>query len=199
MAEVLAAEDLAARRGGRVVLAGLSLTAGAGEAVLLLGPNGAGKSTLLRVLAGLLRPAAGRVLWDGDDILADRAAHGLRTRWLGHLDAIKPALTPREDLSFWARLLGGEPDPALEAMGLSALADLPCRTLSAGQRRRLALARLGLGDAPLWLLDEPTLGLDSASVERLGALLAAHRESGGIVLAATHLPLPLPGARILSL
>nr|WP_245216029.1 heme ABC exporter ATP-binding protein CcmA [Pararoseomonas baculiformis] len=195
----MAAEDLAARRGGRVVFAGLSLQAAPGEALLLLGPNGAGKSTLLRVLAGLLRPAAGRVAWDGEDVALDAAAHGARTRYLGHQDAIKPALTPREDLGFWARLRGGDPDAALAALGLSALAGLPCRTLSAGQRRRLALARLALGDAPLWLLDEPTLGLDSVSVGRLGALLAGHRARGGIVLAATHLPLPLPGARELGL
>ena len=196
---MLAAEDLAARRGGRVVFAGLSLRAAPGDALLLLGPNGAGKSTLLRVLAGLLRPAAGRLLWEGEDIAADAAAHGARTRYLGHQDAIKPALTPAEDLSFWAGLRGGEPVAALAALGLSALAGLPCRTLSAGQRRRLALARLVLGDAPLWLLDEPTLGLDTASVARLGTLLAGHRARGGIVLAATHLPLPLPGAREVAL
>ena len=192
---MLAATELAARRGGRVVFAGLSLAAAPGEALLLLGPNGAGKSTLLRVLAGLLRPAAGQVAWDGEDVAADAPAHGDRTRYLGHQDAIKPSLTPREDLDFWARLRGGDPDAALDALGLSALAGLPCRILSAGQRRRLALARLVLGEAPLWLLDEPTLGLDTASVARLGTLLAAHRARGGIVLAATHLPLPLPGAR----
>jgi heme exporter protein A len=199
MAGVLAADDLAARRGGRVVFAGLSLRVAPGEALLLLGPNGTGKSTLLRVLAGLLRPAAGRVTWDGAELAEDAAAHGARSRYLGHLDAIKPALTPREDLAFWARLRGGDPDAALAALGLSALAGLPCRTLSAGQRRRLALARLTLGDAPIWLLDEPTLGLDLASVARLGGLLAAHRARGGIVLAATHLPLPLLDARELTL
>jgi len=196
---VLAARDLAVRRGGRAVLAGLSFAVAPGEAVLLLGPNGAGKSTLLRALAGLLRPAAGAVLWEGEDVAPDAAAHGARTRYLGHHDAIKPALTPREDLAFWARLRGGDPEAALAALGLAALARLPCRTLSAGQRRRLALARLTLGDAPLWLLDEPTLGLDAASVNRLGGLLATHRARGGLVLAATHLPLPLPGARELRL
>ncbi|MFH5924777.1 heme ABC exporter ATP-binding protein CcmA [Roseomonas xinghualingensis] len=199
MAGVLAADDLAARRGGRVVFAGLSLRAAPGDALLLLGANGAGKSTLLRLLAGLLRPVAGRVTWDGEDVAQDTAAHGARIRYLGHQDAIKSALTPHEDLTFWARLRGGDPHAALEALGLLALSELPCRTLSAGQRRRLALARLTLGDAPLWLLDEPTLGLDSASVARLGRLLAAHRARGGIVLAATHLPLPLPDARELAL
>ncbi|WWT13467.1 heme ABC exporter ATP-binding protein CcmA [Pararoseomonas sp. SCSIO 73927] len=191
--------DLAARRGGRVVFAGLSFSAAPGDALLLLGPNGAGKSTLLRALAGLLRPAEGQVTWEGENVASDPAAHGARTRYLGHQDAIKPAVTPMEDLRFWSRLRGGDPEAALAAVGLSPLAALPCRTLSAGQRRRLALARLTLGDAPLWLLDEPTLGLDAASVERLGGLLAAHRARGGIVLAATHLPLPLPGARELRL
>ncbi|MFC7736399.1 heme ABC exporter ATP-binding protein CcmA [Roseomonas sp. GCM10028921] len=196
---MLATEGLAIRRGGRVVFSDLSLRTRPGEALLLLGPNGAGKSTLLRALAGLLRPAAGRVLWDGEDVADDSAAHGARTRYLGHQDAIKPALTPREDLAFWARLRGGEPEATLAALGLSALAGLPCRSLSAGQRRRLALARLALGEAPLWLLDEPTLGLDSASIARLGALLASHRARGGIVLAATHLPLPLPNAQEVAL
>ncbi|WP_426956677.1 heme ABC exporter ATP-binding protein CcmA [Muricoccus radiodurans] len=196
---MLEGRDLAARRGGRVVFAGLTLAAGAGEALLLTGPNGAGKSTLLRILAGLLRPAAGAVAWDGEGIADDPAGHARRTRWLGHQDAIKPALTPREDLAFWSRLHGGDPAAALDGMGLLPLADLPCRTLSAGQRRRLALARLTLGGAPLWLLDEPTLGLDSASVDRLGAALAAHRARGGLILAATHLPLPLPDARTVSL
>lgn len=196
---MLAARDLAARRGERVVFAGLSLDAAPGEALLLLGANGAGKTTLLRLLAGLLRPEAGAVEWDGEDVAADRVGHARRTRWLGSLDAIKPALTPREDLGFWARLHGGDPTAALAATGLSALADLPCRVLSAGQRRRLALARLTLGDAALWLLDEPTLGLDAASVARLGGAFAAHRARGGIVVAATHLELPLPESRALAL
>lgn len=196
---MLSARDLAARRGGRIVFAGLSLDAAPGEALLLLGANGAGKTTLLRLLAGLLRPVAGTVTWDGEDVAADRTAHAARTRWLGSADAIKPALTPREDLAFWSRLHGGKPGDALASMGLTALSDLPCRVLSAGQRRRLALARLTLGDAPLWLLDEPTLGLDTASVARLGEAFAAHRARGGIVIAATHLDLPLPDARTATL
>lgn len=196
---VLAAHDLAARRGGRVVFAGLAFVVSPGEAVVLLGANGAGKTTLLRVLAGLLRPVEGAVTWDGEDVAGDRPAHARRVRWLGNLDAVKPAISPREDLRFWASLHGGDPAAALRAMGLEALADLPCRTLSAGQRRRLALARLTLGDAAVWLLDEPTLGLDAASVARLGAAFAAHRARGGVVVAATHLDLPLPGARAVTL
>ena len=152
--------------------------------MLLVGPNGSGKSTLLRVLAGLGRIEDGVVTWKGEDALADRAAHGGRVAYVGHLDAVKPGLTARENLGSGA----GE---ALEAVGLSALADQPVRFFSAGQKRRLALARLVARSAPIWLLDEPTLGLDSASVARFGVMLARHRSAGGVVLAATHLPLPM--------
>jgi heme exporter protein A len=204
---MLQAQGLTCLRGERVVFADLSFTVASGEAVLLMGANGAGKSSLLRVLAGLIAPLEGQLLWDGAEALADRAAHARRLRYIGHGDALKPALSAAENLAFYARLWGGEVPPALAALGLSELADLPARVLSSGQKRRLALARLALAmpapgsppAAPLWLLDEPTVGLDAASVERLGALLAAHRAAGGMVLAATHLPLPLPGARELRL
>ncbi|NOG70267.1 heme ABC exporter ATP-binding protein CcmA [Roseicella sp. DB1501] len=200
---MLEARDLACLRGERAVFAGLSFRLAPGDALLLVGANGAGKSTLLRLLAGLLRPAAGTVLWEGADALADRAAHAARLRYLSHQDALKPALTARENLAFFARLWGGEAAAALAALDLLPLADLPARVLSAGQKRRLALARLALAPlrqpAPLWLLDEPTVGLDAASVGRLGDLLARHRTGGGMVLAATHLPLPLPDARELRL
>lgn len=204
---MLEARDLACLRGERVVFAGLSFRLVPGGALLLVGANGAGKSSLLRLLAGLLRPAAGLLLWQGADALADRPAHAARLRYLAHQDALKPALTVRENLGLFARLWGGEVEPALAALDLLPLAELPARVLSSGQKRRLALARLALGlpaaggppGAPLWLLDEPTVGLDAASVGRLGALLARHRAAGGMVLAATHLPLPLPGAGELAL
>lgn len=196
---VLQARDLACIRGDRAVFAGLSFALPAGAALLLTGANGAGKSTLLRILAGLLPPAEGAVLWRGADTAADPAAHAARLRYLSHQDALKPALTVAENLAFFARLRGGEVSPALAALGLDALAELPARVLSSGQKRRLALARLALAPAPLWLLDEPTTGLDAASVERLRPLLAAHRAAGGIVVAATHIPLPLDGARELRL
>ncbi|RAI59521.1 heme ABC exporter ATP-binding protein CcmA [Roseicella frigidaeris] len=200
---MLEAQELACLRGERAVFAGLSFRLAPGEALLLVGANGAGKSSLLRLLAGLLRPAAGTVLWDGADTFADRAAHAARLRYLSHQDALKPALTARENLAFFAQLWGGETATALAALDLLPLADLPARVLSSGQKRRLALARLALAPlrqpAPLWLLDEPTVGLDAASVTRLGGLLARHRATGGMVLAATHLPLPLPGARELRL
>jgi len=196
---MLEARDLGCWRGERAVFSGLSFTVAPGDAVVLTGPNGAGKSSLLRLLAGLLLPAEGRLLWAGEDALADRAGHARRLRYLGHGDALKPALTAAENLAFHARLWGGEVSPALAALGLAELAALPARVLSSGQRRRLALARLALAPAALWLLDEPTVGLDAASVDRLGGLLAAHRARGGMVLAATHLPLPLPEARELRL
>ena len=197
---MLEARDLACLRGERAVFAGVSFRVAPGAALLLTGANGAGKSSLLRLLAGLLRPAAGALLWEGGDALADRAEHARRLRYLSPQDALKPALTARESLGFAARLHGGgDPDAALDALGLLPLAELPVRLLSTGQRRRLALARLALAPAPLWLLDEPTLGLDAASVSRLGGLLARHRERGGAVVAATHLPLPMPDAAELRL
>jgi heme exporter protein A len=191
---MLEGQELACWRGERAVFAGLSFTLPPGGALLLTGPNGAGKSSLLRLLAGLIPAAEGRLLWQGEDALLDRIAHARRLRYLGHGDALKPSLTARENLDFYARLWGGAVAPALATLGLAELADLPARVLSSGQKRRLALARLALAPVPIWLLDEPTVGLDNASVERLGALLAAHRAAGGGVIAATHLPLPLPGA-----
>lgn len=193
------AQELACWRAERPAFDCVSFAIGQGDALLLKGANGAGKSSLLRVLAGLLPRAAGRLLWDGADALADLPAHGARLRYLGHQDALKPSLSAAENLAFYARLHGGDVGEALEALHLGALADLPARVLSSGQKRRLALARLALGQAPLWLLDEPSVGLDAASVETLGPLFARHRAAGGMVIAATHLPLPLPDARELRL
>ncbi len=191
---MLEGQELACWRGERAVFAGLSFRLEAGGALLLTGPNGAGKSSVLRLLAGLIPAAEGRLLWDGQDALADRVAHARRLRYLGHGDALKPSFTAAENLGFYARIWGGEVAPALAALGLADLADLPARVLSSGQKRRLALARLALAPAALWLLDEPTVGLDAASVERLAGLFEAHRARGGMVMAATHLPLPLPGS-----
>ncbi len=192
MPDGLQAEDLAAIRGERLVFAGISFALPRGGALLLEGPNGSGKSTLLRVLAGLGRAEAGVVRWQGEDALADRTGHAARVAYLGHQDAVKPGLGVAENLAF----SGGRAEvaAALERVGLARLAELPARMLSAGQKRRLALARLALSAAPIWLLDEPTLGLDVASVGLLGGLFAEHRGRGGVIVAATHLPLPLPGA-----
>ncbi len=196
---MLRAESLAVFRGERLVFRDLDFSLVAGQALVLAGPNGSGKSTLLRLLAGLVRPIAGRLLWQGEDALADLAEHAARVAYVGHQDAVKPGLTAAENLRFAARLAGGAVVDALAAVGLGDLADLPARMLSAGQKRRLALARLALTQAPLWLLDEPTLGLDTASIGRFGALLADHRARGGMVVAATHVPLPLDGTTELRL
>ncbi|MCQ4159842.1 heme ABC exporter ATP-binding protein CcmA [Roseomonas sp. GC11] len=192
---MLEAKDIGVLRGERVVFTGLSLSISPGEAILLTGANGAGKSTLLRVLAGLVPVAEGEILWHGAPALADRVAHAARLRYLAHAEALKPGLTAAENLLFWSRRWGGDIAAALAAVDLSALAELPARLLSAGQKRRLALARLALAPVPLWLLDEPSVGLDAASIARFGTLLAAHRARGGAVVAATHVPLPLPDAR----
>jgi heme exporter protein A len=196
---VLRAEGLTAIRGERVVFHDVSFALHAGGALILSGRNGSGKSTLLRLLAGLARPDAGRLLWDDADALADRTEHGARVALLGHQDALKPGLTAAENLAFAARLSGRQIRDALAGMGLEDLAELPARMLSAGQKRRLALARVSLTAATLWLLDEPTLGLDDAAVERLAVLLARHRDTGGMVVAATHVSLPLQAAETLRL
>jgi heme exporter protein A len=196
---VLQASGLAAVRGERLVFRDLDFTVPVGGALLLTGPNGSGKSTLLRMLAGLLHPAGGTLTWDGADALADLPMHARRVAYVGHLDAVKPGLTAAENLRFAARLAGAAVPAALEAVGLEELAELPARMLSAGQRRRLALARLALSHVPLWLLDEPTLGLDAASVGRFGGMVATHRNAGGMVVAATHLPLPMAEAAELAL
>ncbi len=198
----LAVRGLACRRGGRPVLAGLGFSLGPGAALLLRGPNGSGKSTLMRCLAGLLPAAAGEILWDGTPITADPEGHRRRLRYLGHQEGVKPQLTVAENLRFAAALAGrahADPKSALAALGLAPLAGLPARILSAGQRRRLALARLVAAPAPLWLLDEPLAGLDDAAQALFAAVLAAHRASGGTVVLSVHGVLALPDARTLDL
>jgi heme exporter protein A len=201
----LRAEGLACRRGERLVFAGLSFRVPPGGALVLTGSNGSGKTSLLRVAAGLLAPAAGRLHWGDWPIDGDIAAHRARLHYVGHQDAVKSALTPRETLSFWVALHGaagarpGAVDCALDALGLDDAADWPCRWLSAGQRRRLALARLLAAPAPLWLLDEPTSTLDGNGRKRIENIIAAHRAGGGSVLLSTHSTVALPGSQNLVL
>ena len=198
------ASDLICLRGERLVFAGLGFALSEGDALLLVGPNGSGKSSLLRLMALLLRPLRGEFRWRGEAVAEDPDSHRARLRYVGHLDGVKPVLTCHESLAFWASL-DGAPEPerrtaaALERVGLERLAGVPGRYLSAGQKRRLNLARLLLLPAPLWLLDEPTNGLDAAAIARLEAALAEHRAGGGIVVASTHTPLALPGAATLHL
>ena len=201
---VFKGEGLACERGERLVFAGLSFAVDRGGVLVLTGPNGSGKSSLLRLMAGLLKPADGLLSWDGQAVSDDPEAHRRRLHYLGHLEAVKPVLTPIENLAFWAAIKGGGVDrasllDALDRFGLKALADMPSRYLSAGQRRRLALARLLAAPGDLWLLDEPTVGLDSASVERLAAEIEAARARGLAVVLATHLDLPLKDIQRLEL
>jgi heme exporter protein A len=188
---------LVCRRGERFVFAELDFDLVPGGVLLLRGPNGSGKSSLLRVMSGLLRPAAGALAWDGVSIDSDPERHRRRLAFLGHLDAVKPALTAAENLAFWCGPAAVE--RALDCFGIARLARLPARLLSAGQRRRLALGRVVGGPAPLWLLDEPTNGLDSEAEAMFAAALAAHRASGGMAVMALHGGTVPPGATVLSL
>jgi heme exporter protein A len=186
--------DLGCVRGDRAVFAGLDFALEPGGALVLTGPNGSGKSSLLRVLSGLLPPAAGDLRWAGRPVADDPEAHRAHLHYQGHHEALKPELTAAENLGFWAGLHGGGAAAvadALERFELDGLAEEPVRLLSAGQRRRLSLARVLASPAPLWLLDEPSVGLDRRAVRRLVAEIEAHRAAGGLVVLATHQPLGL--------
>jgi len=186
----LSAEELAVERGGRLLFEGLSFRLATGEALSLTGPNGAGKTSLLRCLAGLLRPAAGAVAFGG---LPPREARATGLHWLGSQDGLKGSRAAGEELRFWSAWAGGAPDgAALEAVGLQAAARTSVRRLSAGQRRRLALARLLAPRRPLWLLDEPLAPLDAQWRAWAGELMRAHVAGGGLLVAAVHDPLPFP-------
>jgi heme exporter protein A len=198
----LVAEKLCARRGGRILFAGLSFAVEAGEALLVTGPNGAGKTTLLRTLAGFLAPETGQIRLEGG---APEATIGEQCHYVGHANAVKPGLTVAENAAFWGGFLGAGDDPpdglpdrldaALASFGLEALRDIPAGYLSAGQRRRAGLVRLALAQRPIWLLDEPTASLDQAGQEVLATAANAHLAAGGLVIAATHLPLAFDRAR----
>jgi heme exporter protein A len=195
----LNAVDLACHRGGRDVFAGINLSLGAGQALAITGRNGAGKSSLLRIVAGLIRSAGGRLWLEGGDpelSIAEQA------HYLGHQDPVKPSLSVLENLQFWAVFLGGgsvKLHEALDGVGLGGIAGLPAAYLSAGQRRRLSIARLLAVKRPIWLLDEPASALDSAAQQRLGEFMQSHLDAGGLILAATHAPLAVGGAQELPL
>jgi heme exporter protein A len=199
--------ELTCMRGGRLVFSGVDFSVMAGHALVLTGPNGAGKSSLLRMIAGLVHPLAGRLVLDGGDA---ELSIGEQAHYVGHLDPLKPALTVMENLAFWADFLNGAGAGAagapstgtaedaaahlrqgLAAVGLADLAALPAGYLSAGQRRRLSLARILVVPRPIWLLDEPTTALDALSQDRLRGRMHEHLDRGGIVVAATHGPLGL--------
>jgi heme exporter protein A len=198
----LIAEDLIIDRGGRLVIDGLSFAVPRGETLVLSGANGAGKTTLLRTIAGYLRLAGGTIRLEGGDrelTIAEQA------HVVGHTNAVKPSLTVYENAAFWSAYLNAQTahrsrvETALRHFGLDELAEFPAAYLSAGQRRRLGLARLLVAERPLWLLDEPTVSLDVASSERLVAAINDHTRAGGLAIVATHLPLALERARTLEL
>ncbi|MET3579196.1 heme exporter protein A [Mesorhizobium robiniae] len=194
----LIAEKLGGERGGETVFSGIDFALEKGQALIVTGPNGVGKSTLLRVVAGLLPVAAGRVLIEGGG--EDFPSVASACHYLGHQNAMKTALTVMENLRFWRDFSGADflsAEQALETVGLDGIGHLPFGYLSTGQRRRAAIAKLLVSRRPLWLLDEPTAGLDKASEERFAVLMRKHLGDGGIVVAATHLPLGIEGAKAL--
>ncbi|GLU26257.1 heme ABC exporter ATP-binding protein CcmA [Brucella sp. NBRC 12950] len=195
----LGAENLAGERGGETIFAGLSFEVSSGEALIVTGPNGSGKSTLLRIICGLLAPEAGKI-----ELLEDRAALPVRAacHYLGHQNAMKPALSVRENLMFWQKFNGSarfDIDEALEAVDLPGVEHLPFGYLSTGQKRRVSIAKLLISHRPLWIVDEPTAGLDKASEARFAELMRDHMGEGGMVIAATHIPLGLEGVRTLDM
>ncbi len=195
----LSAKGVTCTRGGQLVFSGLDFQVDSGRALAVTGPNGAGKTSLLRLLAGLLRPSAGQLTLTGgepDATLAEQA------HYLGHQDALKPALTVGENLAFWTAYLAGDGAGVVDGLsqwGLAGLRSMPAGYLSAGQRRRLSLCRLAAVHRPLWLLDEPTAALDAAAQQNLGRVMQRHLDGGGIIVAATHGPLPIEGATELRL
>lgn len=203
----LIGRNLTCARGDAVVFTGLDFDVARGGIVIARGANGSGKTSLLRLAAGYLAPSAGEIRRDGTPVPDDPERHRTSLHYVGHLDAVKPALSVAGNLAFWSGVLtvnaGARPRPnvgrALDRMGLAELADTPARYLSAGQRRRLALARLVASPRPLWLLDEPTASLDAAGMETLLDLVSDHRSSGGMVLAAVHGPFAVDDAATIRL
>ena len=189
----LVGENLTCERGERVVFKGLDFSVDAGELLVLKGPNGAGKTSLLRLIAGLIEPANGHIALDGGQ---PDLSIGQQSHLVAHQSAVKPSLTVRENLSFWSDFLGGgDIEASLDAFALRPLADFSAALLSAGQLRRLTLSRLGLVPRVLWLLDEPTVGLDANSTDSLRAAMQAQLERGGMIIATTHVDLGMRKAR----
>ena len=201
---VLELSNLACRRGGRLLFSGLDLSLTEGGAALVTGPNGSGKSSFLRVIAGLIQPLQGQIHWEGQN--AQKFSDNFRSalRYVGHSDGLQPVLSVLENLKYWSQIYGSSQDleklnHGLEAVGLFDLSELPARVLSAGQRRRLALAKAIATDGRIWLLDEPTVALDRQSINRIETAISEFRASGGIVIASTNAPLNLSDCKVLNI
>ena len=202
---IFSVENLTCVRGGRTVFAGLGFTLETGGVLMLVGPNGSGKSSLLRLMAGLLKPAAGNLKWDREEIYEDPEIHSGRLHYVGHLDAVKPALSVFENVSFWSSLMNGCSEngestiKALNTFGLGHLEKVPGRFLSTGQKKRVNLARILASPAPLWLLDEPTAALDKETIISLEAAINHHCTAGGMVVISTHSDIKLPEHQVIDL
>ncbi|MEM7269386.1 MAG: heme ABC exporter ATP-binding protein CcmA [Pseudomonadota bacterium] len=188
----LSAIGMVVERGGRLVLSAPDFTVEAGQTAVLRGPNGAGKSTLLRALAALVPLASGDARLNDVSLASDGEDFAAHVAYAGHLDAVKPALTVRENLESWAAIYGASVGDGLARFALDHIADLPAGFCSAGQKRRLGLSRLTVMGRPLWLLDEPTVSLDAASVALFSDLVRDHCAGGGVAIAATHVDIGLP-------
>ncbi len=202
-AAVLSLDAIAFERDDNLLFSGVSVALEAGDILQVEGPNGAGKTTLLRIIATALNPTVGRLIWRGEDALRHRQTYLQNMLFLGHLPGLKQSLSPVENLQWWRRV---HPDntsleslDVLARMGLRGYEDVPCYTLSAGQQRRAALARLLVTEAPLWVLDEPFTAIDKQGVAELEGLLVQHAERGGIVILSTHQDVGIPHIRRLQL
>jgi heme exporter protein A len=201
---MLEIKDLACQRGDRLLFRGVSFTLKPGELMLVTGPNGSGKTSLLRMVCGLLAPVDGDILWHGKSIRSQREPFHANLTFIGHHGAVKEELTPVENLGFSCRLAGHPVEPqrainALSRMGLARCLELPAKALSAGQRRRTALARLLLAKTPLWILDEPLTALDVHALTLIQGLIDNHLKSDGMVMLTTHQALDIPGVEPLEL
>lgn len=200
---IFSGQDLVCIRGERLVFSKLTFHVEKGDCLTLIGRNGAGKSSLLRMMAGLLKPSMGTMQWDDQPVSDDMDDHRERLHYVGHHDAIKPVLSVRENLQFWAGLRADAAEAkanfeeALNEFSIAHLIDIPGRFLSAGQKRRVNLARIIASKAPLWLLDEPTTALDKASIAKLESLIERHRANGGMVVLSTHSDMKLARQTIL--
>ncbi|MDA1099806.1 MAG: heme ABC exporter ATP-binding protein CcmA [Proteobacteria bacterium] len=198
--------DIACERGERRIFSGLDFEISPGQALVLRGPNGCGKTSLLRIAATLLKTATGRLFWDGADVAENPEQHRARLHYIGHQDAVKGALTVRENIATWSQIrrpsdnrIDDRTDAAMAAFGIAHLAETPAQYLSAGQHRRTALARLLASRAALWLLDEPTVSLDADGTACLQQAIMEHRADQGMVMAATHIELGLDDVEFLQL